>query len=87
MKSISLSKEQFDSIPSNHVLLSVFAGGDDIFVLNGEDLKDDSKDFMGDNPSESLWDILTVYLKETSGNSFEIVAFWNGELVKISLPE
>lgn len=86
MKSLFLKKQELDAIPLNHIILSIFAGGDDVLVLSGEELKNNSKDFMGDSPSDSLWDILTVYLQDTSGNSFELVAFINGELVKILLP-
>lgn len=80
MRTINLTAAEIDALDPKHLVVSQWIGSDDILTESGDEIKARAHEFTD---ATTMSAILGDTLNNVSGNSFDIIALINGELVKV----
>lgn len=86
MKVQPLFKAEVDELDPAHIAVASHVGGDDVLLMDGNDIIEACRT-DGGQPTATLWESLSWWLNDTSGNSFEIVALLYGKLQRVRLSD
>jgi hypothetical protein len=80
---VSLTSEQVNALNPKHVVLTQWVGGDDVLTRRLDEVMTDCADFNNGVPAKTITEALDLTLADVGGNSFDVVALIDGELVQI----
>jgi predicted hydrocarbon binding protein len=85
MKTVQLTDEQVNALPPEDIVLAIWIGSDDILVDDvAEAIERFQKDGVLPSGPVSNIELLDKYLEDVSGNGREVMALWEGKIVKVS---
>ena len=83
MNQASLTSEQVNALNPKHVVLTQWVGKDDILTRSLDEVMADCADFNDGEPAKTITEALDLTLDGVSGNSFDVVALVDGEMVRL----
>ncbi len=80
---VSLTSEQVNALNPKHVILTQWVGGDYVLTRRLDEVMVECADINENKPAKTITEALDLVLYGESGNSFDVVALIDGELVEI----